>query len=322
MAHDAAGEAGPRAVGARLHGDLADAERVDPGAEDREDRRQERERRGHRQPDDDRPGDAHRAQDHELEQDEAQEAEQHGEAGEEHGPAGGRDGDPDGLRHAVRPLAVRQLLAEAAGHQQRVVHAQAEAQERGQVEHEDAHRDHGGHDEDPGQRDQHRRAAHGERHARGDEAAEHEQQGEGRQRQRDQLAAPEVGLGDRLDVAVERRAAGDLDAQAGDLAQGRLDGRDRVGRVVRRQVEEDDVVRGVAVRADLARGEDVGQDPGHVRGARRRPRGRLRSRRPATPGCPAVSVSERVDEDEGRRLQRRAPPGAPASRGRTRGRRG
>ena len=179
VAHDASGEAGPRAVRAGLHGHLADAEPVDPRAEDREDRRQEGEGRGDRQPDHDRPGDAHRAQDHELEQDEAQEAEQHGEAGEEHGPARGRDGHADGLRHAIGPLAARQLLAEAARHQERVVHAQAEAQQRGQVEHEDAHRDHGRHDEDAGERHQHRRAAHGERHAGGDQAAEDDAGGPG-----------------------------------------------------------------------------------------------------------------------------------------------
>ena len=55
-------------------------------------------------------------------------------------------------------------------------------------------------------------AADRERHARRDEAAEHEQQGERGERQRDQLRPLEVALGDRLDVAVERRAAGDLDA--------------------------------------------------------------------------------------------------------------
>ena len=41
---------------------------------------------------------------------------------------------------AVRPPPMRaELLPEPADHQQRVVHAQPEAQERGEVEHEDAH---------------------------------------------------------------------------------------------------------------------------------------------------------------------------------------
>ena len=61
-------------------------------------------------------------------------------------------------------------------------------------------------DEDPGERHEHRGAADRQRHARGDQRPEHEDQREGRQRQRDQLAALQVGLGHRLDIAVERRA--------------------------------------------------------------------------------------------------------------------
>ena len=63
-----------------------------------------------------------------------------------------------------------------------------------------------------GERDEDGRAADGERHAGGDEAAEDEQQGERGERQRDELRAAEVALGHRLDVAVERRAAADPDA--------------------------------------------------------------------------------------------------------------
>ena len=66
----------------------------------------------------------------------------------------------------------------------------------------------------PRQRDDDRRAADDQRHARGDERAEDDRQGERRQRQRDDLAPPQVRLGDGLDVAVERRPAGQLDVEA------------------------------------------------------------------------------------------------------------
>ena len=50
-------------------------------------------------------------------------------------------------------------------------------------------------------------AADRERHARRDEAPEHEQQRERGERQRDELGALQVALGHRLDVAVERGPA-------------------------------------------------------------------------------------------------------------------
>ena len=58
------------------------------------------------------------------------------------------------------------------------------------------------------------RAADDERHAGRDERAEDEQQGERGQRQGDELASLQVALADRLDVAVERWAAGELDLEA------------------------------------------------------------------------------------------------------------
>ncbi len=198
------------------------------------------------------------------------------------------------------PGPMGQLLAEPAGHQQRVVHAQPEAEQRGQVDHEDAHRGQRGHDEDPRQRDEHGGAAHRQRHARRHRAAEDDQQRERRQRQRDQLGAPQVRLGHGLDVAVERGAAADPDRQPRDLVQGRLHGRDRRRRVVRGQVEEHDVVGGVPVGGHLPRREDVRQDAGDVRRGRHvlgggvhrgQPRGRARGHR-----------VRGVDEHERRRL--------------------
>ena len=110
-----------------------------------------------------------------------------------------------------------------------------------------------GDQEDPGQRDDDRRAADRQRHRRRDHRAEDEQQRERGERQRDELAPPEVRLGHLLDVAVERRAAGQPDLEAGHLPDRRADAGQRPRRVVGGEVEQDDVVGGVPVRGDLSR---------------------------------------------------------------------
>ncbi len=63
-------------------------------------------------------------------------------------------------------------------------------------------------------------AADEDRHACGDDAAEHEQQRQRRQWQRDELAPLQVLLREHLDVAVERRSAGQVDLQPGHLPSG------------------------------------------------------------------------------------------------------
>ena len=150
--HDPAREPRPGPLGGGLWPDLADGESVDPMAEEGQQRREEGERRRHREPDDDRPGDAHRPQDHELEEHEPEEAKQDGQTAEEHRSPGGRDRDADRLGDPIRLVggSLGELLAEATGHEQRVVHPQAQPEQRRQVEHEDAHRRELGDDEDGG----------------------------------------------------------------------------------------------------------------------------------------------------------------------------
>ena len=205
---------------------------------------------------------------------------------------------------AVVGIARRQpateLLAESAGHQQRVVDTQAEAEECRQVEHEDAHLRQARDDEDRGQRHEHRRPADRERHARGDHRAEDQQEGQTGEGQGDELAPPEVVLRDRLDVAVEGRPAGQLDRDrpAGQAGEPLLDARQGIGRIVGADVEQDHVVRGLPIGRDLARRQLVREDLGDVR--RRRDRRHVRGGgrfegRFAGPGGRA-----RVDEDEGR----------------------
>ena len=101
MAHHPPGEPGPWPVHVLGGVDLADPTGVDPIAEDAQDRRQEGQRRGHREADHDGAGDPHRAQDRELEQDQSGQPEQDGEAREEDRPAGGHDGHRDGLGNGI-----------------------------------------------------------------------------------------------------------------------------------------------------------------------------------------------------------------------------
>jgi hypothetical protein len=123
--HDRAGEPRPATLGRRVDCHAAERQRIDPRPDDRQTRRQQREGRQDGEPHDDRARDADGAQDHEFEQHQAQQAQQHRQPREEDRSSGGRDRRGDGVADPVRPRPVRQLLAEATGHEQRVVDAQA-----------------------------------------------------------------------------------------------------------------------------------------------------------------------------------------------------
>ena len=193
-------------------------------AADRQHGGQQGQRRRDRQADDDGAGDADRAQDHELEQDEAEQPEQHGQAAEEDRPAGGRDGrcgPPPATAFRAGPVASGQLLAEAARHQQRVVDPEAEPEERREVEHEDAHRRDRGDEED--RRQGHEDAAppttSGTPAATTDPKTRSSASAASG-REMISLRCRSCSL-TRLDIAVERRAAGELDLQVRRLARSR-----------------------------------------------------------------------------------------------------
>ena len=210
---------------------------------------------------------------------------------------------PDGLARLAFVgvgWTLRELLAEAARQQQRVVDAEPQAEQGREVEHEDAHRRDRGDEEDRGERHEDARSADHERDAGRHDRAEHQQQRERRERQRDDLAALEVALADCLDVAVEGRAAGQLDRQARRLAEALAEDRQGVGRVVGRQVEQDDVVRRVAVGRDLARLEQVRDDAGR-RAARSGCRAWPRRPPSSKSGVPAVERVAVEGDDERRR---------------------
>ena len=115
-----------------------DGQRVDPRAEDAEQRGQEGHRveqgREHGQ----HPADAERAERRGAEHEQAAEPDGDREPGERDGLARGRDRDLDG---AADVAALLQLLAEPADHEQRVVDREREAQHRRDVRDVDAHLD-------------------------------------------------------------------------------------------------------------------------------------------------------------------------------------
>ena len=227
-AHDPASEPGPRALHARHGRHASDREPIQVPTTENESGRQQGQRCGHGQTDDDRPGDAHRAQDHELEQDQPEEPQEHGQTAEEDRPPGGGHGDAHGFVDLVE-TAPGQFLAESAGHQQRVVHPEAEPEEGREVEHEDTHGRHARDHEDHRQGDDHGRTADDQRDARRHDRAEDEQQRQRREGQRDELAPTQVLLADGLHVAVEGGPTGEFHRQARRLPQPLAEDGQRLG---------------------------------------------------------------------------------------------
>ena len=135
--HHATGDAVPEALVLGLRRSVPeDAERVDPGADDGEQRRQGDDRRDHRQQHDGDAGVGERAQEVQREHEQRRERHGDGEGAERHGAPGGLDGADDGVVDAA-PGA--QLLAEAGDDEQAVVDGQAEPERRRQVDREDRH---------------------------------------------------------------------------------------------------------------------------------------------------------------------------------------
>ena len=216
VAHDPAREPRPRPFGSGPRRDAPDGHPIEVLAEHRQQRRQEGQCGEDGEADDDRPREPDRAQDHELEEHQPEQAQQHRQPAEEHGPPARRDRDPDGLAHPVRLVrrALGELFPESTGEQQRIVDTEAEPEQRREVEDEDAHRGDLRDEEDRPERDQHAGAAHDQRYARRDDRPEHDEKRQRGQRQRDDLAALEVPLADALDIAVEGGTTGELDGQA------------------------------------------------------------------------------------------------------------
>ena len=123
---------------------------------------------------------------------------------EQHGPARGRHGAD---QRAVAVGAVGEFVAVSADDQQRVVDGQRQAHRDGQVQREDRHV---GDQRDGPQhrhRTQDREAADGQRQRRGDQAAEHPDQHDEAERNRDGFHCQQVFLALIVDLDIGHRLA-------------------------------------------------------------------------------------------------------------------
>ena len=176
-------------------------------AEDRQQRGEQRQRGGDRDERDEQPADAHRADERQRDQHEAGQPDRDRRAGEEHRVAGRAH------RRAQRLASVgaaEQLLAEAVDDEQRVVDRDRDADQRDEIGDVDRHVHLVRQQPQQPERDRHRAGGHQQRHERRRQRAEHDQQHEDRDRDRDRLAAPQIGVEDRLQIVVDRDLAADV----------------------------------------------------------------------------------------------------------------
>ena len=274
----------------------ADPQRVDPVAEDGEQRGQHGQRGQHVHRDRGHPAVAHRAQEVLGEQHQAGQRDRDRDAGDGHGPAGG--GDRPGDRLLDGRLAV-QFLAEPGDDEQPVVDAQAQAQDRGDVHRVDGHR--GGQGEQPqhGERAEDGHAADRHRQRGRGQAAEDHQQQDQQDRHREALGLGDVGGDLVVDRDLHRHVAADLGRHAaGGQARGRQLGLDRVVGLVPGGVvgpgELEHRVGGVPVGADQA-----GRSAGPVRGHS----GHVGARQPAQRGGDRLPVAGVADGHGGAAVQ-------------------
>ena len=245
------------------------AQPVDPRAEDREHRRQQRDRREHGDRGDEHPAEADRADERQRDDEHAEQADRDRRAGDDHRAARVRHRLDERL---FRRVVERQLLAEAEDDEERVVDRDAETDERDEELDDDRHVREVGEAEDAEERRQDRRDRDDDRHRDRGERAEDEDQhderaGAAEERLREDARALVGAL--RLE---DRVAAGEmhLDARRGDalqrganLVDRRLRRERRVPGRIQRREHRVPVLRDVRVavavepRADAARALDL-----------------------------------------------------------------
>jgi hypothetical protein len=243
--HDGARESRPEAFPGRASARLKPA-RSEHGQEDR----LERQRRNDRDERHEQPGDAHRADERNRDQQEQAEADRDGRPGEDHRSARGRHRARDRL---VPPEPAAELLTEAVDDEQRVVDREAEPDQGDEVRDVRRGLEQLGDAEDRGQRagDRARREQEGDRHR--ERRAEEDEQNEERDRHRDQLAPPAVGAEDRPEVVLDRGLAGDEGLLSACGAQPPPEVVRVRGRVVQVEPRRDVAVEDPAAAAELSR---------------------------------------------------------------------
>jgi hypothetical protein len=226
-AHDGDGQAvpGPLLVGARTRLRAAqqpprgagEVQGVDPRPEHRERGRQHDDRADRGEHHGAHAGVGERAQEVQREHQQRSKADEHGDRGEQHGASGSAHRAHDGV---VVGMAGPALLAVAAEHEQAVVDAQPEAERDGQVDRVDADVGDAAEQLQGQEGAEDRQHADQQREAGGHGAAEHQDQQHGGEREDDQLGPQQVALDGVADLAEDLDLPADVDAQAGDPAQG------------------------------------------------------------------------------------------------------
>ena len=201
--HDPRGEPRPAAAGGELLQALR-GERVDPGAEPVEERRQRDERDDSGRERHEHAAEPHRVEELLREDEQAGHRRSHGERAEDDRPARGPHRRGERLGAVPVPGG---LLTPSRDDEERVVDREAEAEARDEVEREDGKRMHLDGDPEPEEREGDRAGADERRQERGDEAAEHPERQQQDERERDQLGPTQIALDRRGHLARSDRAA-------------------------------------------------------------------------------------------------------------------
>jgi hypothetical protein len=268
--HHAAGQPRPAAVpGDRGRGapaqPPADRQRVHPGAEHGQQRRQQGQRGHHRDQHRGHPAEAHRAQEHLREDQQPGQRDRHREPGDRDGAPGGRHRADDRLLGVQAP---GQLLPEAAHQEQAVVDGQAEAENGDHVDREDGHVGDVGEAAQGGEGAEDRGHPDGEGEAGGGDAAEDHDQQDEQDRHRQGLGAGDV-LADPLAVVAPDRGGAAHARLQPRRVQPVLDRREALLALLLVAAQAEHRVRGAPVLAHQLRraGPPEGGDPlDHVGG--------------------------------------------------------
>src|SRR5579864_1044643 len=207
-----------------------------------------------------------------VEENQSEQANRDGNAGEGHGAPGGGDGRGDSL---LDTAATREFFAEAADHEERIIDAETQAEERSDVQDEDGEGCKMSQAEDQSERDDNRASTNQRGQHGSDDRAEDEQQRDDGEGEGQGFRAPQIVFADGLDILVEDRAAANAGLEIRDSLQASLQFGQKRWRAIRVRLEQHIDIGGMAIDRNLARVIDKAEDGGYLRPRRYADQGRL-----------------------------------------------
>ena len=200
-AHHGTGETRPRAALVHLAApQTADGESVYARPEEAQDRWHQRDAGGYGDRHSDRTGNADAPQNRKIKEGEAGQAEHHRDAREEDGATRRSNG---ALHRVTEFRTTAELLAESRNKKERIIYAEPKAEQRGEIQHEDAHPRCLRNTKDRCKRNDHGCTANREWQPRRNGRSKDKQQDHCRKRKADQLTTLEVRFRDALNVCIE-----------------------------------------------------------------------------------------------------------------------